>query len=288
MDLCTWARDRMDVSLRDELSADEEREFERHMAACSACAREWEPLRVAWLALDEVEVPVPRPELRSSVLSAVAAARAGEEGERVLRATVLKFLLPALVAALVTAVFVLGPETQCRSSLAVACCGVLWSGVYALAFAVAVGSQAGTPLRRLTVRGLAAGAAGLLLVRLCAFEGAERFRVPLLGGLTDAAGGSPLAAFGLGLLFAAPPLVAAILAAPVREARSHRKAILAEGGLYFALLGPAVALFGSESLAVGGLAALLLGAVVGSTVPLLLEVTFRQIFPGKTGEGSLP
>ena len=53
----------------DALQADEAAEFERHVAVCPACEDELASLRVAAAALAfAVDLPVPRPELRSRVL----------------------------------------------------------------------------------------------------------------------------------------------------------------------------------------------------------------------------
>lgn len=249
--------------------------FAEHVGACEACAAELGTLRTGWVALDAVPEIAPRRELRNAVLAAVAAAREHEAAARTTWRSALRFLLPAIGAALASAVVLVLPDPDCRTPLAVAFCSVLWAGVYALAFAVLLGSQRQSPSRAVVVRGVGAAAAGMLLVTFCPDGAGQTSPLPLLGAAAAAAAASPVAAFALGLGLAAVPLALAVLLVPPSGPRPRVGRAFGTAGLYFALLAPALYLV-SSFLAVGGLVALLVGAAVGALAPVLLELPLRQ------------
>jgi hypothetical protein len=274
MEPCERAKSSILPALRAELGAEEARALARHLASCPQCAEEYRGIEQAWALLDRVAVAAPPPQLRDAVLSVVAATREREARTHPPWRAALLALVPGVLAALASLVLIVLPDPDCNTPLAVACCGALWAGLYALAFTVLAGSQRKSFSRALAGRALIAAAGGLLLVRLCPAESSAGFTVPLLDGLAAAASTSAPSAFGLGLLVAAVPLSLALLF--VRPGGvPQAKGGLAMSGIYFALLAPALYL-ASGPLAFTGLLTLLAGAAAGSLVPTSLELLLRK------------
>ncbi|MDX2093032.1 MAG: hypothetical protein SFX73_34635 [Kofleriaceae bacterium] len=268
----------MVAALRGDLAEHEAGALEKHVRTCAACAAEVGALRAAWTALDAVPAVTPPVALRSSVLAAIASARKGDAHTRPSWRSEVRFLIPGVAAALASVAFLVAPDPDCRTPLAIAACGAVWAGVYALAFAVLMSSYRKGPARVLAGRGLAAAAGGLLLVRLCPTE--DRGSVlPFLSDLATQAASSPAIAFALGSALAALPLALAVICIPARAGEAGLRDELVTGAMYFTLLAPALYL-GSSFLALGGLLALLGGAALGALAPLLVELLLRRTAAG--------
>lgn len=282
MTRCEKARSQMTALLSDEPRAEEHLALEGHIVECPDCAAEFHAMRRAWQALDAAPQITPPADLRDSVLSAVAAAREREAQMRSSWTSAIKFLVPGVLAAVASVALIVVPDPDCRTPLAVACCGTLWAGVYALAFAVLFGSQRKSPSRALVGRSLAAAAGGLLLVRFCPPEGGNGgfLTIPFLAELAGRATESPALAFALGLGLAAVPLAIAMLVISPRSRRPSVNAELATASIYFSLIAPALYL-ASSFMALAGLVALLGGAALGALAPALLEIPLRRQLAGE-------
>ncbi len=270
MDDCSASRSRMLALVRDDASAEERLDVERHVASCVSCAREMDSVRGAWLALDEAADVVPPPALRDAVLSRIAAARESEAKGRVQWTWVFKSLLPGLGAALVS-LFLATPDPDCRTPLAIASCGAVWVALYGTAFAVFIASRRGSAGRAVAARGLAAATGGLLLARACPMESGGLagvlFPAARAWAVTSVAG-----AFAVGFFLVAVAVSAAIILVPPRT--SGIRAALSTAGVSIGLLAPALYL-GSSVLALSALVALLAGAAAGALAPSLLDAALR-------------
>ena len=273
MDTCEITRSNVVAVIRGELSAEEQQAFDRHVATCPTCSSELASLRRVWDELGAAPSLAPPPRLREDVLSRVAAARERGVPARPAWAFALRFLVPGVVAALASVAFVVLRDPGCRSPLALACCGAVWAGAYALAFAVLVGSRRESPGRALAGRGLLAAAGGLFLTGVCPDESGRSFVIPFFSHLVATAATSAGMAFTLGLVLAALPLLVAMLVVPAR--RPKLTAELGASAMYFALLVPALYLQ-SSFLAFAGLLALVAGAALGALGPALLELRLRR------------
>lgn len=282
MSECDRARSQMVARLSGELGAEDTRSLDSHVAACPSCASERHAIQRAWLALDAAPRVVPPAGLRDAVLSTISVAREREAQTHPSWTSALRFLIPAIAAAVASVALIVVPDPDCRSPLAVGCCGTLWAGVYALAFAVLVGSKRKSPSRALVGRGLAAAAGGLLLVRFCPPESGNRsfLTIPFLADLAGRASESPAIAFALGLSLAAVPLIIAVLVISPRSRRPSINGELGTAAIYFSLLAPALYL-ASSFMALVGLIALLGGAALGALAPVLLEIPLRRPLAGE-------
>ena len=249
--------------------------MERHVSGCATCREEWSELQLAWDALESVPEADPPLGLRARTLAAVAAVRLAEEPSWASFLKPLKFLGPALLASLASILVFVARDPDCRTPLAVACCGLLWAAIYALAFATLRASHGNAPGRSVAARSLLAAAGGILLVRFCPDE--LPGRAGLAAGLAAAAAASPAWAFMLGMAIAALPLVVAVVLIPSRPPQLWGG--LATAGMYFAALAPALYL-SSNVMALGGLWTLLTGAAVGTLGPVAFELA---IFRGRAG-----
>lgn len=273
MDRCEITRSNVVSAIRGEVSAEEQQAFDEHIAACHACSEEVALLRGIWDALGAAPSIAPPSRLRDSVLSRVAAAREREASVRAPWAFALRSLVPGLAAALASVAFVVLRDPGCRSPLALACCGALWAGAYALAFAVLTGSRRRSPARALAGRGLLAAAGGLFLTGVCPDESGRGFAIPIVADIASAAATSPGMAFALGVVLAALPLLAVMLVVPAR--RPGPASEIGATGIYLGLLAPALYLQ-SSFLAFAGLLALVAGAALGALAPALLELRLRR------------
>lgn len=270
MDACRSASSRMLAALRGDASALERLELESHLGSCADCAREMASLRAAWSALDEVADVAPPASFRDAVLSRVSATREADAKRRVQWTWILKSLLPGLGAALVS-LFLAAPDPDCRTPLAIACCGAVWVALYGTAFAIFIASRRGTVGRSVAARGLAAATGGLLLARACPMESGG-----LAGALFPAARAwtatSVAGAFAVGFFPVAVAVTAAIVI--VRPRPSGIRSALSTAGVSLGLLAPALYL-GSSVVALTALVALLAGAAAGALAPSLLETALR-------------
>lgn len=273
MAACELARSsRLLAAARSELAPEEQQAVERHLAACGTCSAELELLRRGWEALAAAPTITPPSELRDAVLTRVAAAQEHEALGRPPWVIALQCLVPAVAAALASVAFVVLRDPGCRTPLALACCGALWAGAYALAFAVLVGSRRHTTGRALARRGLLAAAGGLFLTGACPNDAGEMISIPVFSDIATAAATSTGMAFALGLVLAGAPLLLAMLLIPARQPRPAGE--LGSSAIYFALLAPALYLQ-SNALALAGLFALVGGAALGALGPGLLELRLR-------------
>jgi hypothetical protein len=272
MAACELDTARLLAAARGELAAEEQQAIERHLVACGTCSDEFELLRLGWAALGAAPTITPPTELRGAVLTRIASAREHEARGRPSWAIALQCLVPAVAAAVASVAFVVLRDPDCRTPLALACCGALWAGAYALAFAVLVGSRRDTPGRALARRGLLAAAGGLVLTGVCPNDAGDKLAIPVFSDIAAAAAMSTGMAFALGLVLAGAPLLLAMLVIPARRPRP--KGELGASAIYFALLAPALYLQ-SNALALAGLFALVAGAALGALGPGLLELRLR-------------
>lgn len=270
---CELARSRLLAAARGGLGEDEQQLLKRHLVGCASCSRELEQLRRGWETLGAAREVIPPAGLRDAVLARVAAVREQQARGRPSWMIAVTCILPAVATALASVAFVVLRDPGCRTPLALACCGALWAGSYALAFAALVANRRDTPGRALARRGLLAAAAGLLLTSVCPNDAGEMFAIPIISDIAAGAATSTAMAFTLGLVLAGVPLLVATLVIPARRPRAAAE--LAASGVYFALLAPALYLQ-SNALALGGLLALVAGAALGAICPGLIEFTLRS------------
>lgn len=270
---CDNAQNQIADATRGALPASAQAALDEHLAACAACAAEMAIVRRGWSALDGDRALAPPAWMKDAVLARVNVA-----------ATPLRFtaraLVPAVAAALASVGLLVAADSDCRTPLAVACCGTLWTGLFGLAFAALLASGRATAAHVLARRGLLAGAGAILLAATCPTEpGQGLLALPGLSTLALAAAASPIAAFAFGLVVVLVPLVIASFFARPRGAVSMRHSV-AGTALYLAVAAPALFLT-SSALALGGLVALSLGAAVGAGAPALLEsLWLRRRAPG--------
>lgn len=267
---CRDAQAQMVADSRGAPSERSRRALAEHVAGCQACAIEIEGIRRSWSALDMLPEESLPAHLRSAVLGAIESQRTVRPESKTSR------LVPAiggLVAAVATVMLLVGQDPDCRSSLSIACCGVLWVLAYALAFAVVKRRPSGDVTRTFVGRGLLAAASGLLLVRMCPGRSSELVPLPFLTTLAEQASTSPWSGVAYGALLGAIPLVLALLV--VRLRRPTVGTGLRTAGVYYVALAPALYL-ASSYLALVGLIAVLAGAALGALAPALLEVWLRS------------
>lgn len=270
MGTCEIARARLLDSVRGSLAAVESLALDAHVRACSSCSTELAALRRAWDALDALEGDAPG-RLRARVLSGVARAREAE-ARRAFWGAGLKGLGAGALAALASVAIAIARDPGCRSAWAIACCGTLWTALYAVAFAVLVASRRRSPGRIQVTRGLLAAGAGVVLTSVCTPEAGAMTVLAPFSGLAASAASSAWSAFVLGLVLAAVPLALALLL--VRAGKPALKWQMVMAGTYFALLAPALYL-GSSFMALAGVLSLVGGAALGALAPALLELTLN-------------
>ena len=273
MKTCNDIRRRTPEALTGELALADQQALLAHLRGCPRCAEQYRQAESAWTALASAIVVVPPDRLRANVLAAVRAAPDRQPSETGWLVAPLKFLVPGLVAAVATATLFVAHDPDCRTPLAIACCSALWAGVYGLGFAVLLGSRFGSPTRALAARALLAAAGGLLLARACPTEPGERFGLPIVSAIATAAMTSVPWALLLGLIIGAVPLTLSVLL--VRASRMTIRSQVATAGIYFAAVAPALYLE-SSTLALTGLAALLVGTAAGALGSTLSEWVLRR------------
>ncbi|MGH7819494.1 MAG: anti-sigma factor family protein [Candidatus Binatia bacterium] len=267
---CERIDELMAASLTSRLRVDDEHELREHLTACSRCAAERRELRETWDALDAWAVEEPPVLLTDAVKTHILRDLSAERGwlpggmGRLLGGVALGIAL-----AVVAIAFLPGRAALSQISPALLLsCAAFWAGVFVFASLLLLrpGDHGGSSWRSVGLAGLLAMGGSMILTRSCdvvtlvhacarsPWCGAVMGRVGLEGGY-----------FVVGSLYAALPLVVALLLVrgtpPLRPIHQG----LVAGALLFALLMPAI-LLQCVPFTAGMVVSWLGGTLVGSLV----------------------